>query len=73
MFEKHLWKLMNNSFYGKTMENIRGRISIKLLETEQEARTMFSKPLYNHIILSDNLIGVLNNISSVKFDKPIYI
>ena len=35
---------------------------------------MFSKPLYkDHIIFSDNLIGVLNNISSVKFDKPIYL
>ena len=56
------------------MENIRGRASIKLLETEQEARTMISKPLYkDHIIFNDNLIGVLNNISSVKFDKPIYL
>ena len=65
---------MKNSFYGKTMENIRGRVSIKLLETGQEARTMFSKPLYkDHIIFNDNLIGVLNNISSVKFDKPIYL
>ena len=74
MFEKNLWKLMNNSFYGKTMENIRDRIRIKLLRTGEEARTMFSKPLYkDHIMFSDNLIGVLNNISSVKFDKPIYL
>ena len=28
-FEKDLWKLKNNSFYGKTLENIRGRIDIK--------------------------------------------
>ena len=58
---------MNNSFYWKTMENIRGRVSNKLLETEQDARKMFSKPLYkDHTIFNDNLIiGVLNNIPSV--------
>ena len=73
-FEKDLWKLMNNAFYGKTMENIRGRTSIKLLSTEQEAREMFSKPLYkDHVIFNENLIGVINNIPSVKFDKPIYL
>ena len=34
---------------------------------------MFSKPVYkDHIIFNDILIGVLNNISSVKFDKPVY-
>ena len=73
-FEGNLWKSMNNSLYGKTMENIRDRICIKLLRTGEEARTMFSKPLYKgHIRFSDNLIGVLNNISSVKFDKSIYL
>ena len=35
---------------------------------------MFSKSLYkDHIIFNDNLIGVLNNIPSAKFDKPIYL
>ena len=73
-FEKDLWKLMNNSFYGKTMENIRGRVNVNLHSTEQEARKMFSKPTYkDHIIFNEDLIAVLNNISSVKFDKPIYL
>ena len=73
-FEKNLWKLMNNSFYGKTMENIRGRVSVNLQSTEQEARKMFSKPTYkDHIIFNEDLIAVLNNVSSVKFDKPIYL
>ena len=73
-FEKDLCKLMNNAFYGKTMENIRDRVSVKLFNTEQDVRKMFSKPLYkDHIIFNDNLIAVLNNIPFVKFDKPIYL
>ena len=40
---------MNNSFYRKTMENIRGRISIKLLKTEQEEQCLAN--LYTKIIL----------------------
>ena len=65
---------MNNSFYGKTMENIRGRINVELISTEEEAKKMFSKPTYkDHIIFNDNLLAVLNNIPSVKFDKPIYL
>ena len=63
---------MNNAFYGKTMENIRGRLNVKMLNTHEEARAMFNKPLYkDHVVFNDNLIAVLNNVPSVKFDKPI--
>ena len=73
-FEKDLWKLMNNAFYGKTMENIRGRVNVKMLNTHEEARKMFSKPTYkDHVVFNNDLIAVLNNIPSVKFDKPIYL
>ena len=73
-FEKDLWKKMSNSFYGKTMENIRGRVNVEMLKTEEEARKMFSKPNYkDHVVFNNDLIAVLNNITSVKFDKPIYL
>ena len=50
------------------------RLNVKMFKTHEEARSMFSKPLYkDHVVFNDNLVAVLNNVSSVKFDKPIYL
>jgi len=73
-FEKDLWKLMNNSFYGKTMENIRGRSDIKLFTDEEIIKKYISKPNFKDSnIFNDNLVAIINNITSIKFDKPIYL
>ena len=73
-FEKDLWKLMNNAFYGKTMENIRNRCDIKLLNNENEIKKFINKPNFkDSVIFNDNLVAIVNNITSIKFNKPIYL
>ena len=65
---------MNNAFYGKTMENIRNRCDIKLLNNENEIKKFINKPNFkDSVIFNDNLVAIVNNITSIKFNKPIYL
>lgn len=78
-FEKSMWKLMVNSFFGKTMENKRGRVSVKLirdncLDSIDEVKKILAKPgmcLHKEITKNLHLFHTHNN--TVKLDKPIYI
>ena len=43
---KVMYKLMNNAVYGKTMENVRNRIDMKLVSNEKDSLKWTSKPSY---------------------------
>ena len=55
-FEKDLFKLMNNSVFGKTMENIRKHRDIKLVTTDKKRNKLVSEPNYHTInLISEDL------------------
>ena len=73
-FEKDFFKLMNNSVFGKTMENIRNRENIKLATSEKKALKLIAKPNFKRrTIFTENLIAVHLGKTKLKFNKPIYV
>lgn len=76
-FEKDFYKLMNNSVFGKTMENVRNRINFKLATNSQELEKFVSKISYkSHVIFGDSVgsvVGVQQHKMSCVLDKPIYV
>ena len=71
-FEKDFYKLMNNSVYGKTMENVRNRINFKLLACEDDA-LKFRNTLKKRTIFNENCVGIHLLKTEVKLNKPIFI
>ena len=73
-FEKDLFKLMNNSVFGKTMENIRKHRDIKLVTTNKRRSKLVSEPNYHTInLIPENLSIIEMNKTKVKMNKPIYL
>ena len=73
-FEKDLFKLMNNSVFGKTMENIRKHREIKLVTTDKKRSKLVSEPNYHTInLISEDLSIIEMKKTKVKMNKPIYL
>ena len=73
-FDKDFFKLMNNSVFGKTIENIRNRVNIKLVNTGEQFKKLAAKPNYeSRKILKDNLVSVHMKKTSLTMNKPVYL
>ena len=73
-FQKDFFKLMINSVYGKTMENLRKRINVRLINNAKDFLKYTSRPTYiTHKIL-DKDYAALHEVKPVLIlNKPIYI
>ena len=70
-FEKHFFKLMNNSVFGKTMENVRNHRDIKLVTSDKRRKRLVSEPNYHsHKNFSENLMAIEMKKTRVKMATP---
>ena len=73
-FEKKFFKIMINSDFRKTMENMRKHRDIKLMTTDEKRSKLIPEP--NHHItkrFSKNLLAVEMKKTKVKMNKPVYL
>ena len=68
--------LFSVQVFGKTMENVRKRVNVKLLRTEEEEKILklVAKPTFaQQVIFNRDLVGIQNHKEKVLLNKPIYV
>jgi len=73
-FEKDFFKLMNNSIFGKMMENVRGRINMELVHNQKRLKKIIAKPNFHRFhIFNEDLMAAHCLKTKVELNKPIYV
>ena len=73
-FEKDFFKLMINSVYGKTMENLRKRINVRFVNNKKDFLKYTSRPTYvNHKLFNKGFTAIHEVKPVLILNKPIYV
>ena len=73
-FEKYFFKLMNNSVFGNTMENVRNHRDIKLVTADKRTSVLASEPNYHSTkYISKDLLVMEMKKTEVRMNKTIYL
>ena len=73
-FEKDFFKLLNNSVFGKTIENIRKRQNVFLVDNREKASKLSCKPNFERATIFDrNLLAIHLKKTEIYFNKPVYV
>lgn len=73
-FEKDFFKLLNNSVFGKSCENLFNRVDVRLVSERKKALKLIARPTFKqYTIYDESLVGIHMRVSKVKLNKPSYI
>ncbi|KAE9538460.1 hypothetical protein AGLY_005559, partial [Aphis glycines] len=73
-FEEQFFKDLNNSVFGKTIENMRKRFNLELVSCPVRMRKLINRLTFKYCTTyGENLSVVIQHNSEVDFCKPIYI
>ena len=73
-FEKDFFKLMINTVYGKTMENLRKKINVRIINNAKDFLKYTSRPTYITQKMFGKDYAALHEIKPVLIlNKPIYV
>ena len=73
-FEKDFFKLLNNSVFGKTMENIRKRVDVRLVTDQKKLSKLVSKPTFvNSKIFNEDLVAVHKIKETLTLDRAAHV
>ena len=73
-FKKDFFKLVNNSVFGKTMENLRKWVDVRPVTNEKKLDKLTSKPTYvSSKIFNENLMAVYKIKETLTLNRPAYV
>ena len=70
-FEKNFFKLISNSVFGKTMENVRNHRDIKLVTSDKRRKRLVTH--HSHKKFSEHLMAIEMKKARIKMVKPLYL
>ena len=72
--DKNHFKLLNNAAYGKTMENMRKIIKIRIVKNAKDFIKYISRPTcINWKVFENNLAAIHEKKITLTLNKPIYV
>ena len=72
--DKDMYKLLNNTVFGKTCENLLNRTEYRLVNSRDEALKLIGKPNFkDYTEYSESLAGIHLDPYSITLDKPSYV
>ena len=73
-FEKDFFKLMNNSVFGKTIENLRKRVNVTLINDPKKLLKHASKPTFISCkVFNENHVAIHKIKESLTLNRPAYV